>query len=135
MWYKKTAKRGKKDLEKTLDTVFSKYIRLSRTVDGYGKCATCEAIKAVADLDCGHYISRAWRATRWDERNVDIQCQRCNRFLGGVQHVMRESLIDRFGIEAVAEIERIAKLSGQTKKDDIWLTEQIKLYREKIKAI
>jgi hypothetical protein len=48
---------------------------------------------------------------------------------------MRENLIDKFGIEAVAEIERIAKMSGQTKKDEAWLTEQIKYYREKIKAL
>jgi len=56
---------------------------LKDTPGGYGKCITCGRKLPYKDLDAGHFISRNWTVLRWDERNVHIQCQRCNRFQGG----------------------------------------------------
>ncbi len=36
-------------------------------------------------MDAGHFITRAKLATRWDEKNVQFQCKRCN-MNGGEQY-------------------------------------------------
>lgn len=67
----------------------SKYIRLrdclrtSGTPD-YGNCITCSRLVSRRDADAGHFISRRFNATLFDETNVHLQCKRCNAFGGEV---------------------------------------------------
>jgi hypothetical protein len=37
-------------------------------------------------MDAGHFISRRFEATLFDERNVNLQCIKCNRFENGNQY-------------------------------------------------
>lgn len=58
-------------LKKELDTVFSKYIRAR---DG-NKCVICGSTN---NVQCGHLIRRGKGVLRWDHRNCNAQCAKCN---------------------------------------------------------
>jgi hypothetical protein len=127
---------GKRDLEKVLDKVYSEYIRKKaarQTV--YVACATCGKIMAWNECDCGHYVSRAFRAVRWDERNTAPQCRRCNSFLGGMQHKMRQYLVGLHGELAIETVEVLATMGGETLMDAVWMREMIKQFRAKLKLL
>lgn len=55
------------------DRYFSLYIRHRDCPDGRGYCITCGAPITPKTCDYGHYIGRAHKATRWDERNCHAQ--------------------------------------------------------------
>ena len=82
-------------MKKTADKWFSKFIRLrdSRPDNGggrVGKCCTCGAIIQVIydgkwnpQAHAGHCITRNRESTRYDERNVHLQCVKCNTYESG----------------------------------------------------
>ena len=75
---KTPSRRGKPDLVKKLDKVFSLYIRLRDAMpSGYVRCISCGQIKPFADVDCGHFHSRTHMATRFDEENCNAECRYC----------------------------------------------------------
>ena len=81
---------------------FSKYIRLRdalRTTGDihYCKCFTCGRIETIENMDAGHFVSRRFNSTLFDERNVHSQCTHCNTFLGGNQLEYRRQLIKMYG--------------------------------------
>lgn len=71
---------------KTADQWFSRYIRL-RDADctGIAHCVTCNTRKHFKEMDAGHFISRRYMSTRFDEKNVHAQCQKCNKYNSGEQ--------------------------------------------------
>lgn len=78
---KKPSRRGKPNLVKKLDRVYSLYIRLRDAMpSGYVRCISCGKIKSFEDVDCGHFHSRTHMATRYDEENTWAECKFCNRF-------------------------------------------------------
>lgn len=93
------------NLDKQLDTVFSKYIRLKYTdEDGNGNCFTCDDRYQFHFLQCGHFIKRAITLYRHDKNNARIQCKDCNEFKAGNMEVYEDRLIDEIGIVKVAEM-------------------------------
>jgi len=122
-------------LKKELDRTFSVFIRVrdSRPNDT-GRCCTCGTpIHHWLDAEAGHYISRTYTATRWDERNVHLQCVACNRYHGGSPHQYRDFLLFRYGEEVVAELER--KKNEVVKLDTQWLEAKILLFKRKTNEI
>jgi hypothetical protein len=91
---KKKPSRGK--LVKKLDSVFSQYIRLKDSVDGYATCFTCGKKDHWKKLQNGHFQSRKHYATRWDEQNCQVQCAGCNVFRYGEQFLFAKYLDERF---------------------------------------
>lgn len=84
---KKPAKTDKQKLIRKLDDIFSDFIRLRDCDDqGLCKCITCGEYKHWQECDAGHFISREHMGTRWEEENVNAQCQSCNRFKSGKQY-------------------------------------------------
>ena len=60
--------------------------QFSRPEDIIGACATCPAVKSWYLMDAGHFISRGAGGVSgvyFDERNVNLQCKRCNAFEQG----------------------------------------------------
>lgn len=85
-------------LKKELDRVFSLYIRAK-----YPKvCYTCHKINVT--LQCGHFVSRTYLATRWDENNCRPQCVGCNIWGRGQLLDFEEHLIQELGFEQVRDI-------------------------------
>ena len=72
-------------LVKKLDNIFSQYIRLSNSVNDIAECVTCNKKDHWKKMQCGHFQSRKHYSTRWDERNVAVQCAGCNVFRYGEQ--------------------------------------------------
>lgn len=82
-------------LKRDADKVFSKYIRLR---DG-GVCITCpDGIGNQA----GHFQSRRFNSTRYDQENVNGQCSVCNVFRHGEQYKYALAVELKFG-EGTAE--------------------------------
>ena len=131
---KATGAKGFRDLEKILDRLFSEFIRLrDADAQGYVQCITCGAIYFWKDIDCGHYISRARQATRYDPMNSHCQCKKCNRFRGGEHDIYEERLVEKYGEESVKELKQKAKLGGNY--DTYLLQQMINEYREKVKQL
>ena len=95
---------------KKVDAVFSQYIRLRATNDqGYGSCFTCGSTRHYTEVDAGHFMSRACMPTRWDERNVQFQCKRCNGFRSGEQYIFSKNLDQTYGSGTAEELHRRSK--------------------------
>lgn len=118
------------ELEKKLDAEVSFYVRMAFSDDGgYAQCYTCGAYHSVKDLDCGHYISRTNRGTRWDLRNLRPQCTECNCFNEGRHEVFRKNLVRDLGEDAVEDLEKTAEFYGSTRMPREWLIAEINRYR------
>lgn len=80
---KKPKKKTTSQLKKELDNVFSQYIRNIYSKDGKVACYTCGIVKEFREIQNGHFVSRSYLATRFDENNCRPQCVGCNLFGGG----------------------------------------------------
>ena len=99
---KKPSKRGKPNLVKKLDRVFSLYIRLRDAMpSGYVRCISCGKIKSFEDVDCGHFHSRVHMATRYDESNCHAECRYCNRFSADHLIGYEKNLVRKIGQNGV----------------------------------
>ena len=77
---------SRKNLIKKLDQVFSLYIRLRYATNEITECYTCGKVDHYKKLQCGHFMSRKYYATRWDEDNCQVQCYSCNVMRYGEQY-------------------------------------------------
>ena len=101
-------------LKKEVWAIFSRYIRLRdclRTTDSplYSECITCDNQFEFAKLDAGHFMSRQYNATLFDERNVHAQCKKCNKYGGGEVLEYRRQINLMYGEGVAEEIEYKAK--------------------------
>lgn len=123
---KKTLKQHKD----RIDRVFHEYIR-RRDVnsDGYGACISCNKPIHFSESDAGHFISRQHLSVRWDERNVHLQCRKCNRFEYGRQY--------EYSLKLGAELsEELLQLSRSISKfSDPELTEIYESYKLKLNEL
>jgi len=120
--------------EDKLWKVFSEFIRLRDTDrNGYGKCPTCGSFHHWKDADAGHFISRKYKATKFDEKNVSFQCKKCNRFENGQQFRMALYIDDRWGMGTAERIETLSRAGGKIGR--LWINQQIEYYRLKVKAM
>ena len=95
-----------------IDKVFHEYIRRRDVNDhGYGKCVSCDKAIHFSESDAGHFISRGAMATRWDERNVNLQCRKCNRFEYGRQFEYSLKIGTELAEELLQESRQLYKLS------------------------
>lgn len=87
------------------DKWFSRFIRLRDSEAGYSRCCTCGTIKLTKSMDCGHYIKRQHKATRFNEINCQTQCKHCNNFEQGADIKFRKFLVDKYGEDKVILLE------------------------------
>ena len=99
----------RKALIKKLDILFSKYIRQRDAGKG---CITCGQI---VPLQCGHFQSRKYWATRWDERNCAGQCLRDNIFGHGEQAKFARAIDRIYPGHASKELEDLARAKPNVK--------------------
>lgn len=128
------AKSKQQKLKIILDHIFSQYIRLRDSKNGYCKCITCGEIKfwEKDKMQCGHYISRRILITRFDELNCNTQCENCNvwRDKNEMQISYRENLCKKIGEKKVLELEQ--KRHQIFKVDENWYREKILFYQKKV---
>lgn len=130
MYYmkKKSDKPNRQTLIKKLDEVFSKFIRLRDSdANGYCRCISCGRVHYWKDIQNGHYMSRRYLSTRFDEMNCNAQCVACNIFNQGNIQMYRRNLIKKIGEKNVDYLEYKAK--GTTKHYSVFeLQELVKYY-------
>lgn len=118
-------------LVKKADTIFSQYIR-KRYADnnGFVECFTCGKKDHWKNLQCGHFMSRKFYSTRWDETNCQVQCAGCNVFRYGEQYKFGRNLDIEFG-NGIAEglQQKSKKIMKYTNYE---LIELIEHYKKKV---
>ena len=124
---KKTLKYWKTKIDKP----FHEYIR-RRDADndsGYCSCVSCGKPIHFTESDAGHFIGRQHLSTRWDERNVNAQCRKCNRFEFGRQYEYSITLGEDLSDELLQKSRQTMKLM-EHEYQEIFET-----YRDKLKEI
>lgn len=101
-------------LMKGADKAFSLQVR-QRGANGEGinTCYTCGFKNHWKKLHCGHFLSRFYKAARWDFDNARPQCVMCNMWKKGDIVTFRTKLIAEIGLERVEAVE--AKRNVSTK--------------------
>lgn len=99
-------KKTTSQLKKELDKLFSIYIRQKfSNKDGSATCYTCGQRKeSWKQLQCGHFISRQYLATRYEENNCRPQCAGCNLWGGGKPLDFEEKLKKELGAKIVEKM-------------------------------
>lgn len=86
-------------MTKRLDTLL-KAVRYSGSTDGVtNKCATCNGVFPIKDLQCGHFIKRGNQRLKYVSVNLMPQCRRCNHYLDGAQDKAAYRIIEKYGVE------------------------------------
>ena len=115
-------------LVKKLDTIFSRWVRLSNADDnGNCICITCKKQSHWKSIQAGHFRSRKHYATRWSEDNVFPQCLACNVFRGGEQYLYSLQLGQQLSNDLLQRSLETVKLA------DVELLEMIDYYQEEVK--
>lgn len=110
------------------DKIFSLYIRNRGANFGYNHCFTCGVYLPVEDLQCGHFRSRRFIATRWHQLNCWPQCNRCNVELGGNLDLYEKKLRSSFGDEAIDALYDLSR--SHIKMTDADVRDIIKQYKK-----
>ena len=94
----------KSDYIKILQQLVNKYIRQR---DG-NFCISCNK-KVNGKIDAGHMFSVGnYPSVRFDERNINSQCIKCNQYNGGSLLEYRKHLINKIGLEEFEDLEMLA---------------------------
>jgi hypothetical protein len=116
--------------------VFSQFIRKRDTSKGYGRCISCGKVISYETCDAGHFIpaNECFIGLLFDEKNVNAQCQKCNRFDGGNRYEYSLRLDEKYG-EGTAKKLWQRKWEITKEKTDEEYKNLTKKYREKIKNL
>jgi len=88
------------------DKWFSIWVRLNGTDDdGICRCFTCGHPNEPKYLQCGHYVERQHKATRFSDKNTRPQCGGCNKFGQGKAVIFRRKLVEIYGENEVLLLE------------------------------
>ena len=142
--YKKAG--GKRSKILKLDDIFSKYIRLKDSVEGYTQCYTCGQWKFTSGkglpkdeivyktIHAGHFIKRRKNGllgTRWEVKNVKPQCYQCNKWLSGNESEFLSRLQREYGFDILD----ILKFKHNSSMSEFTIDELIIEYSEKLKEL
>ena len=123
------------NLKDKLDRIFSEYIRLrDADANGYCRCISCGAVHHWRDVDNGHYVNRSHMATRYDEKNCNAQCRKCNRFDEGNNIGYTKGLVAKYGYKVINELDvKKHSISKMSKADYEILIDHYKNEVKKLK--
>jgi hypothetical protein len=96
-------------LEKELDEVFAKFIKMRDIPSGIGKCFVCGTKLLRSQAHCGHYLRRALMPTRYDEMNCHAICETCNVFDAEHEEKYALKMVLEYGYPQVIQLEQRAR--------------------------
>ena len=123
-------------LKKELDKYFSLYIRLRDATDREGlcQCITCGKVSHYKKgIQNGHFQSRRFMATRYDEQNCSSQCIACNLYRGGEQYRFALAIDSKYGEGTAQELEFLARTIVKFTRSDY--EEKISYYKDAVKNL
>ena len=117
-----------------IDSVRSLYIR-QRYADWKWQvhCFTCEKIMDWKEMEAGHFHLRQHDFTSelaGDERNLQVQCSGCNRFMRGRPQLFALNLIKKYGNGILEELQKKKDTSKKWKIAE--LQALLESYKEKL---
>src|SRR3990172_4522538 len=118
-------------VEKKLDAVFSKFIRLRDKLT----CQRCQKQfeTFTTGIQCSHFFGRRHRATRWAEDNCVTLCGGCHMHLTANPALHRSWYQARLGDNAYIKLEYKHQKPAHFKQNDLNLL--LNLYKNKVKEI
>ena len=85
---------------------FSKYIRMKDAdSNGLAECITCGAKNHWKEMNAGHFRHGK---LDFDEKNINVQCVRCNKWLSGNLGQYAIKIVKKYGVEAVDDLNQRA---------------------------
>ena len=133
--WQKTKAKAKLDLMtlsdylKLTQQVFNKFIRLR---DKGQVCISCQ--KKPLKENAGHFFNaNNHYNVRFDERNVNLQCEHCNTYLSGNLIEYQRNLIHKIGTTDYSQLEAEARKTRKFTIEE--LKEIMAIYKKKIKEI
>ena len=122
-------------LKKELDKFFSLFIRLRDATDeGLCQCITCGKVSHYKKgIQNGHFQSRRFMSTRYDEKNCSSQCVACNMFRGGEQFRFALALDSKYGEGTAQELEFLARLTVKFTRGDY--EDKIRYYKSAVEKL
>lgn len=133
-YHKKKPKNDRQKLINKLDTIFSEWVRLRDSdQNGICKCITSGEFVHWTECDAGHFITRDNMATRWDEKNVNAQIRKDNRFLSGKQFEHGLAIDKKHGPGTASLL--LIKSKSPCHFEDFELEAMYKYYKAEVKAL
>ena len=121
-------------LKKELDKWFSLYIRLRDSHNGLVQCFTCGVVKHYKKgMQCGHFQSRRFMATRYDEKNCSAQCVACNMFRAGEQYRFALAIDAKYGEGTAEDLQYKARQIQKFARSDY--EDKLTYYKEAVKNL
>jgi hypothetical protein len=122
-------------LKKELDKIFSVFIRLRDATDeGLCQCFTCGKVSHYkTGMQNGHFQSRSFLSTRFDEENCQPQCVGCNMFKQGEQWKFGMNLNAKYGIGTSNKLEFISRQKVKFSRIDY--EEKITYYKSLVEKL
>jgi len=115
-------------LTKKAEKVMNAYIRRRDSEDGYFTCIVCSQTLPIEKMNAGHYVPvGSSSALRFDEYNINGECQYDNCFNKFHLVNYRKNLIEKIGLE---KVEKLDQRSREVKK---WSREELLEIIEKYK--
>ncbi len=90
----------------------------------YVRCYTCGTELEAKKAHNGHYLSRYYKAARWNFDNCRPQCMMCNMWKRGDPIVFRRNLIKEIGEARVLAVEALRDAPIKLTRE--FLTEKLK---------
>jgi len=127
-------KKTVRSTKKRADRIFSELVRRSACTDGeYCQCVTCWKVDHWKNMQAGHFQSRRYNSTRYDKRNVKVQCPRCNMWEEGRKYEFGKYLVGIYGKNI---IDKLRILTNQTKRFTVGeLEEMITEFKKELKDL
>ena len=110
--------------------------QFARDEDIIGKCCTCGVVRPWIRMDAGHFIGRGiggGSGVYFDERNIHLQCKRCNGFKNGAYDQYMQFIVERYGTDMLTELHRKHYTTLDMKPLAMQATEQY--YEEKYEEL
>lgn len=122
-------------LKKELQVIFNRFIRLRDTINGtYFVCISCDEQKNLDQMNAGHYFAAGHNeAIRYDEKNCNGQCIRCNNFLHGNLIGYTKGMLKKYGQATIDDLEIRRHNISKLAKFEVRLLMDI--YEKKIEAL
>ena len=122
-------------LKKELDKWFSLYIRIKDSNEfGYVQCTTCSVVRFYKDgMQNGHFQSRRFMATRFNEENCSTQCIKCNMYSQGEQYKFGLAIDAKYGEGTAEELEFLARTTFKISR--VEYEEQISYYKNLVENL
>jgi len=124
--------------ESAVWAMFSKFIRArDANWQGYCKCISCSTVKKWKEMEAGHFIPKGSdSALKYNEFNVNTQCNSCNTYKSGNLIEYRHGLVEKIGKENVEKLEQSHYFKITKKKpNQLELNVMYNFYSDKFKEL